>query len=213
MTTVNIIFDHGHNSCNTSDVKKPIQKRTLETRNRLIAVATDLVRLRGYDALRVEEVVQGAGVAKGTFFAHFHDKDALMDLLVGSEIDRHLDVLEGLPAPGNVAEVVDNHLPLMNFMTSERYVFDIILRYSGAAMSDEIGPIAMTFGRHLDVIARWLGNEPFRKDVTAQMLAEGVQAFAIQVMALHFCALHNDVAPSDRLTGYLNAWLLDRNVL
>ncbi|MGC1495514.1 MAG: TetR/AcrR family transcriptional regulator [Sulfitobacter sp.] len=194
-------------------MKKPIQKRTLETRSRLIAVATDLVSLRGYDALRVEEVVQGAGVAKGTFFAHFRDKDALMDLLIGSEIDRHLDVLDSLPSPRNVTEMVDALLPSMNFMTSERYVFDVILRYSGAAMSDEIGTIATTFGRHLDIVARWLGDGPFRRDVTAQMLAEGVQAFAVQVMALHFCALHNDVALSDRLTGYLNAWLLDQNAL
>ena len=60
-------------------MRKPRQKRTLETRARLIAAAEAVVEQSGYEALRVEEVVLRAGVAKGTFFAHFGDKDELMD--------------------------------------------------------------------------------------------------------------------------------------
>jgi AcrR family transcriptional regulator len=73
---------------------RTVQKRTLATRARLIEAATSVVAEKGYEALRVEEVVQRAGVAKGTFFAHFADKDALMDLLIGERIDQFLDELE-----------------------------------------------------------------------------------------------------------------------
>lgn len=187
---------------------KAVQKRTLKTRARLLAAAEAQIEAAGFEALRVEEVVRAAGVAKGTFFAHFRDKDALMDQLIGARIDAHLDRIESSPRPTSVAELVAALRPLMHFMTCERYVFDVILRHSGAALAEEIGPIANTFGRFDQVLGRWLEKGPFRNDVSPQMLAEGLQAFLIQVMALHFCALHQETRMERRLEDYLRAWLL-----
>ncbi|MEM6624872.1 MAG: helix-turn-helix domain-containing protein, partial [Pseudomonadota bacterium] len=78
-------------------MKRAVQKRTLETRARLIAAAEEIVARDGYEALRVEEVVLRAGVAKGTFFAHFRDKDVLMERLIGPKIDAELDRIAALP--------------------------------------------------------------------------------------------------------------------
>ncbi|MEP2717682.1 TetR/AcrR family transcriptional regulator [Pseudophaeobacter sp.] len=186
---------------------KQMQKRTLETRARLVAVATALVEQHGFAALRTEEVVQGAGVAKGTFFAHFRDKDALMDLLIGAGIDRQLDQLEKAPAPKTVEELVALQMPLIRFMTQERYVFDVILRLSGAAAIAEIGKIATTFGRFLELTTTWFERGHFRRDIPAELQADGMQAFVTQVMALHFCALHEDQGMEERLNIYLRAWL------
>lgn len=187
---------------------RSIQKRALETRARLLSAASELVKQRGYKALRVEEVVLGAGVAKGTFFAHFRDKDALMERLIGARIDSLLDEIEARPAPLSVAALIDSLMPLLQFMTSERYVFDVILRYSGVAAIEEIGPIAMTFERHLHVLTSWLGQAPFRQDIDAELKAEGVQAFTVQAMALGFCALNSRKEMRNRLTTYLEAWLI-----
>ncbi|MFQ6546685.1 TetR/AcrR family transcriptional regulator [Aestuariibius sp. 2305UL40-4] len=187
---------------------EPVQKRARETRARLIAAADALVAERGFEALRVEEVVLRAGVAKGTFFSHFRDKDALMDQLVGARINGILDEIEAGEAPRDVDEMVAALVSLMRFMTCERYVFDLILRYSGAAAVEEIGPIARTFGRQMDIAVGWLHEGPFRRDVPADLLAEGVQAFLVQAMALHFCMLHSDQAMRDRLAVYLRAWLM-----
>ncbi|MEM8754235.1 MAG: TetR/AcrR family transcriptional regulator [Pseudomonadota bacterium] len=185
--------------------RKP-QKRTLETRARLIAAAEAAIAEAGYDALRVDEVARAAGVAKGTFFAHFRDKDALMDLLIGAGVDARLDEMEAA-SPRSVDEMVEALRPLIAFMTSERYVFDVILRHSGAAAREEIGPIAATFGRFDRIVARWLTESAVREDVPADLLAEGVQAFAVQAMALKFCALHEEESAEDRLGRYLAAWL------
>lgn len=187
---------------------KPVQKRTLETRARLIAVADDLVTQSGFDALRVDDVVQRAGVAKGTFFAHFKDKDSLMDLLVGARINACLDQIAATPAPQSVEDLCSALMPLLTFMTCERYVFDVILRHSGAAAIEDIGVIAMTFERHSQVMARWLADGPFRQDVSAMILAEGIQAFSFQAMALNFCALNGRAPLQERLLPYLKAWLL-----
>jgi AcrR family transcriptional regulator len=188
-------------------MKKPIQKRALATRAKLIDAAQKIISTKGFGAMRVEDVVQGAAVAKGTFFAHFHDKDALMDLMIGGEIDAHLDGFEKLPPPENLDTLIHHLLPLLQFMTSERYIFDLILRHSGAAAKEEIGPIAQTFDRQVKVLTQWLTDGPFRKDVPALILAEGVQAFAVQCMALHFCAINSEIPMQNRLRLYLEPWL------
>ncbi len=206
-TEVNLNFDHGQESRYQPCMNKPIQKRTLVTRAKLLDAARNAISSKGFGAMRVEEVVREAGVAKGTFFAHFPDKDALMDVIIGARIDAHLDEIERLPPPWDLDDMVSHLLPLLHFMTSERYVFDVILRHSGAAAREEVGPIAQTFGRQIEVMAGWLSDGPFRKDVSAELLADGVQAFAVQSMALHFCAIHSGETMQARLKTYLNAWL------
>ncbi|WP_054003988.1 TetR/AcrR family transcriptional regulator [Shimia sp. SK013] len=186
---------------------RAIQQRTLKTRAKLLDAANAVITENGYEALRVEEVVLRAGVAKGTFFAHFKDKDALMDQLIGAEIDRHLDMIEAQGVPETIDGMAAALMPLVKFMSCERYVFDVILRHSGAAANAGIGPIATTFGRQAEVTATWLADMPFRRDISPDLQAEGVQAFVVQAISLVFCALHNSVDPQERLAIYLRAWL------
>lgn len=187
---------------------KQTQKRSIETRAKLIRVSKEVISAHGYGAMRVEEIVQSAGVAKGTFFAHFKDKDALMDLIIGAEIDALLDDALKLPQPKDLDGLILRLHPLMNFMTSERYIFDVILRHSGAAVKEEIGPIAQTFDRTIEIASKWIAKGNFRKDVPEILLAEGVQAFAVQAMALHFCAINNQEEMHLRFKKYLQAWLI-----
>ena len=188
-------------------MRKAVQQRTLETRSRLTAVADELAAEKGFEALRIEEVVQRAGVAKGTFFAHFKDKDELMDLLIGERISTLLDRMAKGPAPRDVEQMARRLMPVVDLMASERYVFDVILRRSGAAALEEIGPIATTFGRLSEILGGWIGQGTFRQDVPNDILVEGVEAFLVQTLALNFCALHSDKRMKDRLLPYLRAWL------
>ncbi|MGB3316700.1 MAG: TetR/AcrR family transcriptional regulator [Albidovulum sp.] len=187
---------------------RAVQKRTLETRARLIAAAEEVIAEAGYEAMRVEEVVQRAGVAKGTFFAHFRDKEALLERLIGTRGDAQLDRIEALPPPADIPAIIAALNPLIAEMTSERYVFDLILRYSGAASRAETGPIAQTFARTDEVLSQWLALGPFRKDVTPALLSSGVQAFLMHVTALHFCELYHEQTLQEMLTELLEAWLL-----
>lgn len=188
-------------------MKKAVQQRTLETRARLTEVSHTLANEKGFEAFRIDEVVLLAGVAKGTFFAHFKDKDELMDLLIGERIHALLDRMAALPAPRNAEQVVKRLLPVMAFMGSERYVFDVILRRSGAAALADIGPIALSFGRLEEITTQWLAKGTFRQDVPTDTLVEGIEAFVIQTVALGFCALRSHKPMKDRLLPYLRAWL------
>ena len=188
-------------------MKKPVQQRTLETRARLTSVADELATEHGFESLRIEEVVLRAGVAKGTFFAHFKDKDELMDLLIGERINSLLDRMATGSAPRDADQLALRLMPLVELMSSERYVFDVILRRSGAMAVEEIGPIASAFGRLNELMAQWLAQGAFRQDVPLEILVEGVEAFLVQTLALNFCALHKDKSMKARLKPYLRAWL------
>jgi AcrR family transcriptional regulator len=52
-------------------------KRRLRTREALVSAAEELFAAKGPDAISVDEIVAAADVAKGSFYNHFSDKDAL----------------------------------------------------------------------------------------------------------------------------------------
>lgn len=186
------------------------QKRRLETRQRLIDAARAIVAESGFAALRVEDVVARAQVAKGTFFSHFSDKDRLMALLIGEEMERILSDIAAGPPPETITGVADAFAPLLDYMAQDRVVFDVVIRFSGAAAIETTELISLNFLHQVELVAVWikqLQGSVIRDDVDAMLLAEGFQAFAIQSMALRFCALHNADTIVDRLIPYLQAWL------
>ncbi len=184
------------------------QKRKIETHDRLLTAARSLSDLNGYDALRMEEVALKAGVAKGTVFSHFADKDRLLSALIGADLHAALDQMEQA-APTDPRSLADAHEPLFQVAARDRVSFDIILRYSGAALETDLGPITQSFGRHMEIVAGWLSTwgDAVRKDIDLELQAEGVQAFMVQVIALNFCALHSSTEITDRFETYLSAWL------
>lgn len=56
--------------------------RTAKTRASLLASGRKLFAERPFDAVAIDDIVQQAGVAKGTFYNHFDDKDALLAAIV-----------------------------------------------------------------------------------------------------------------------------------
>ena len=62
-----------------------VQERSRQTRQRLVRAALELWTARGFEdgieATTVEEIVQAAGVTKGTFYFHFaHKEDILLEI-------------------------------------------------------------------------------------------------------------------------------------
>ncbi len=54
-----------------------MQKRSLETRTRIIEAAMKLFAKDGYDVTSVSEICEAAGVSKGAFYHHFHTKEVI----------------------------------------------------------------------------------------------------------------------------------------
>ena len=63
------------------------ERKKQETRQRLLEVAWDLFRVRGYEETTVEEITGAADVAKGTFFNYFETKEAVLGEIMAWRID------------------------------------------------------------------------------------------------------------------------------
>ncbi|MGB1215700.1 MAG: TetR family transcriptional regulator [Pikeienuella sp.] len=75
---------------NTRDAKKSNEKRqsrSIRTEQQLLDTAQDLFARQGYQATKITEIVEGAGVSIGSFYHHFKDKEALAGVLVSRFIE------------------------------------------------------------------------------------------------------------------------------
>ncbi|KIC18048.1 TetR/AcrR family transcriptional regulator [Leisingera sp. ANG-DT] len=188
------------------------QKRRLETRARLQEVAATIVQEQGYSGLRVEDVVARAGVAKGTLFSHFKDKDGLLAVLIGDEVMRLLDGMEAGDPPQDADELTARLAPHLDYVGQDRVIFDLLLRYSGTTAAEPDEVVTASFIRQVTLLTRWLQvlqtAGQIRQDQQPELLAEGIQAFLNHVLGVWFCMEHDDETPPARaLASYLKAWL------
>jgi AcrR family transcriptional regulator len=71
-------------------------RRRLRTRDALVSAAEQLFAARGPDAVSIDEIVARANIAKGSFYNHFDDKDALakeISRAIRIEIEREVDAI------------------------------------------------------------------------------------------------------------------------
>lgn len=186
------------------------QQRSIATKASLLKAAHDIVVASSFTDMRVEEVVLRAGVAKGTFFSHFKDKDAIMVALIGEDLATVTDQMRAAPAPTDAATMVDALAPLIAIIGAERTVFEIVVRHSGAMSITDIGPIGQNFIDQVHLFAGWIAplqGTIYRTDVAPELLAEGIQAFVIQCIAMNFCLVESETPLADRLRAYLVPWL------
>ena len=65
-----------------------------------MAAAMDEFIARGFAATRLDDVAKRAGVAKGTIYLHFKDKEALFQELIRTAIVPLVGTLDAPPPPG-----------------------------------------------------------------------------------------------------------------
>lgn len=75
------------------------RERGAKTRAVLVSAATALIAERPIEALTVDEIVKEAGVAKGTFYVHFVDMNAMVVAIAEEfidDIDRTLEPIQAV---------------------------------------------------------------------------------------------------------------------
>ncbi len=93
----------------------PTPRGVKETRDRLIAVARRLFATRGYPGVSVDEIVDAAGVTKGSLYHHFSNKKDVFQAVVEqveSEIHDRLAAAASRPgdAPGRLRATCEAYL-------------------------------------------------------------------------------------------------------
>ncbi|NIZ12134.1 TetR/AcrR family transcriptional regulator [Phaeobacter sp. HF9A] len=188
------------------------QKRRLETRAKLLSVAEHIIDTEGCAALRMEEVAAKAGVAKGTLFSHFGDKEGLLAVIFGARVMGYLDQMEAMPDPDTPDEIASRLAPLLDFVAQDRMIFELLLRYSGTTSENVDEVITQGFIRQVTLCAGWITGMQqrgrIRDDQDPVLLAEGVQAFLTHVLAIGFCQEHAQmIPPAEAMLPYLRGWL------
>jgi AcrR family transcriptional regulator len=83
-------------------------ERAAERRAAIVAAAFDEFVARGFTATRIDDIAKRAGVAKGTIYLHFKDKESMFEELVRTAIVPLLSRLTAPPSPGGtVREAVE----------------------------------------------------------------------------------------------------------
>jgi AcrR family transcriptional regulator len=69
-------------------------RRSAERRDAILTAALEEFSARGYAATRLDDVARRAGVAKGTIYLHFTDKETLFQELIRLELSPIVEALE-----------------------------------------------------------------------------------------------------------------------
>ncbi len=104
----------------SEDAGKPTrrERKRLETQQKLINSALELLSELTYDEVTVEMITEGAGVAKGTFFSHFTNKEGVLiayfdDQLALLQSALHGDVLQEFAGSNSPAMQICSLLQLL----------------------------------------------------------------------------------------------------
>jgi AcrR family transcriptional regulator len=185
-----------------------MQDRSRRTRARLIDAARTLAADGGIAGLRTEAVARAAGVAKGTLFAHFTDRDGLALALISADLATAANALR-TEGPQDLAARLG---PTLRLVGADRALFDLVQRHSG--VTGPLGAPALEdwflslLGGIEACIAAQRNTGAARGDVSARLLAEGAFAFLMQAAMFRLCGmLPDDVAALARLRTLLAAWL------
>ena len=111
------------------------RKRNPEKRGRILDAAVKVFARKGYFAARVADIAGEAGVADGTIYLYFHNKEdilvSLFDEIMAEHIEkgrRELAVVEG--AAARLQVIAEHHLRLLGGNRDLAVVFQVEFRQS-----------------------------------------------------------------------------------
>jgi AcrR family transcriptional regulator len=116
-------------------------ERKAETRRRLKEAAVACFVERGLDSTAVGTISKAAGVAHGTFYVHFPDKEALLDELVGDfqgALAARLEPVWAARGPGDPEALVrETAVVFLRHWQAEQSFVEAIARRLAAGLSFE----------------------------------------------------------------------------
>jgi len=105
-------------------------ERAAERRSAIVAAALDEFVARGFTATRLDDVAKRAGVAKGTIYLHFDDKEALFREIVTTMLVPLVATLETPPPDIPIREVLGRFFDLFIeevYSTDRRNVIRLVM--------------------------------------------------------------------------------------
>jgi AcrR family transcriptional regulator len=131
------------------------EARSAERREAILAAALDEFAARGFEAARLEDVARRAGVAKGTIYLYFRDKESLFQELIRATLAPLVAILE---------QIGTADLPMA--LLSERVV-DMFVREVYETRRKDVIRLILSEGRRFPHIAEFYYREVLSRIIAA----------------------------------------------
>ncbi|MEO0882393.1 MAG: TetR/AcrR family transcriptional regulator [Pseudomonadota bacterium] len=182
--------------------QKPMQKRALATRERILDGLETLLETREFEELSIAELAREAGVAVGSVYSHFKDKEALLPALLDRQLERTQERLAELRETGTIDGIAVEAMDRPDLRTA----ITVSIRGALAQINQSLGVRrALLTYRRLN---------PDLEIPLARTLVE--QAFEAQVRQLESYRdeiAHEDLSQAAKMVNYFgNILFLDRIV-
>jgi AcrR family transcriptional regulator len=145
---------------------KGMDRRVQRTQQLLKQAFLEVAQEKGFAAMSIQDVTDRANVNRGTFYAHFPDKYALLETILYEDMQR--TVIDSLPS---VSQWDRNTLQL--FIRTVLDYFDD--RYGQCHLTDSVAPLFQRAAREAmaGLLLEWLKrNGAIRPQVSLAMLAD-----------------------------------------
>ena len=165
-----------------------VQKRSIDTRERILSAAKRLFGELGYEETSAEQIAADAGVAKGTVFAHFGDKANLLAAIGAEEMTALLETTRQAAETGGGTELLDAVMalydPWLDFFISNPEFSRLFLNQSAlkrGQWTDRFIDACASLEKHIcRLIAAHRGTGT--DDPSAAFTTGGLQAFFFQIV-------------------------------
>ena len=156
------------------------KKGSSDKRDRILKAAIKVFAKNGFYATRVSEIAKAAGVADGTIYLYFKNKDDVLITIFEDGIQQLLAILREVaaaeePFEARIKRIIELQLGLLEDQRDLAEVITVNLRQSSTLLKQYAAPLFMEY---IDVIAGLIreGQKQgaFRKDVNARVAARSL---------------------------------------
>jgi len=153
------------------------RKRAPDKRDRILKGAIKVFAQNGFYATRVSEIAKEAGVADGTIYLYFKNKDDVLITIFEEGIGRLLTILRKVaesdePFERRITSIIELQLGLLEEQRDLAEVITVNLRQSSSLLKQYAAPLFM---QYIDVMARVVreGQDEgaFRPDLNSRVVA------------------------------------------
>jgi AcrR family transcriptional regulator len=129
--------------------------RSAERRDAILSAALDEFSIRGFEAARLDDVARRAGVAKGTIYLYFRDKETLFQELIRAMLT---------PLVGTIEALGESDLPLAAL--ADRIV-DLFVREVYETRRKDVVRLMISEGRRFPKLAEFYYREVLSRIIGA----------------------------------------------
>ncbi len=151
-----------------------------DKRDRILKAAIKVFAKKGFYATRVSEIAKAAGVADGTIYLYFKNKDDVLITIFEDGLKQLLEILQRVAESdesfeSRVTRIIELQLGLLEDQRDLAEVITVNLRQSSRLLKQYAAPLFM---QYIDVIAGVIreGQEAgaFRQDLNPRVVARSL---------------------------------------